>query len=96
MQCLKIGGKYLIHADGRAAEPHCLSMHINKDSMATVSTSDAMYLNHMSAIKDILLKAVDKPVVFEYGGANRQNSAGSQNSTKAASVSILNLRAGSL
>ena len=97
VQCLKPGGKYLIHADGRASEPHCLSMYINQDSMAMVSSSDAVYIHHMSDIKDILLKSLDKPIVLEYGGAKRQNSSGSQNSARRdASVSILNLRAGSL
>ena len=96
VQCLKIGGKYLIRADGRSSEPRIISMHINQDPIATVSTSTAMYRHHMSAIKDILLNAVDKPLVSEYGDPKRQNSAGRQNSAKDASIMILNLRAGCL
>ena len=71
-------------------------MRIDQDARATVSTSDVMYFLHMSAIKDILHNAVDKPLVFEYGDPKRQNSEGPQNSAKAASIVILNMRSGRL
>ena len=36
---LKNGGRYLIHADGRSEDPHCLIMQIDKDGASRVSTS---------------------------------------------------------
>ena len=96
VHCLEIGGIYLIHADGRSSEHHCLIMRRHQDAIATVSTSAAMYFRHMSAIKELLLDAVDKPLVPEYGEPERKNSSGPQNSTKAASIMILNLGDGRL
>ena len=66
-------------------------MHINKDAIAPISTAEVMYIRHMSAINDILLNAVDMPLVFEYGDPRRGNSDISHNSKKAASIMILNL-----
>ena len=96
VHCLEIGGKYLIRADGRSSEPHCLRMHIDQDARATVSKSTGMYFRHTSAIRDILLNAVDRPLVSEYGDAMRRNSAGPQNSANDASITILNLGDGCL
>ena len=73
---LRLGGNYTIHADGRSAAPQCLRMQIDQGARSTVTTSSVMYFRHMSALKDILLIAVDKPLVFEYGDPHRQNSAG--------------------
>ena len=89
---MRIGGG----GGGPAGVPHCLRTHIDQDAMATASTSPVSYFRQMFAIKDILLNAVDKPLVSEYGDPKRQNSAGTQNSAKAASIMILNLRAGCL
>ena len=96
VHCLEIGGRYLIRAAGRSSEPHCVIMHIDQDARATFSTSTSMYFHHMSAIKDILLRAVDKPLVFRIHRPGAGNSAVPQNSTKDASLMILNLRDGRL
>ena len=49
----------------------------------------------MAGIKEILPKSVDKPIVSEYGfQKKKQPSVGSNQSAKAASVNLLNLKAG--
>ena len=90
---LEIGGRYLINADGRSEGPRCLIMQIDKDGASRVSTSSVSYVRHMPAIREILLKSADKPIVCEYGSRKKQSSVGSQQSTKAEAVSLLNSKA---
>ena len=91
---LKVGGRYLIHADGRSEEPHCLSMYIDHEGAAKISTSSVMYSHRISDVKDIIRKSVDKPILLQYQDTKISRSVGSENSAKLPHLMLLNLQAG--
>ena len=91
---IKVGGRYLIHADGRSEEPHCLSMYIDHEGTAKISTASAMYYHPISAAMDIIRKSVDKPILSQYQDTRLAKSVGSQNSASNSALNLLNLQAG--
>ena len=61
---MKIGGKYIIHADGRADEPYCLPMRVSADEMVEVSSGSAKYYHNMAEMREIISRSIDKPTLF--------------------------------
>ena len=93
---LKEGCNYLIHADGKGDEPHCVSMCVASDSSAAISDGEMAYTHSMQSIREILEAAIDKPILFEYipMGADASEPS-SQNVARDASDSLLYMSAGS-
>ena len=91
---IKVGGRYLIRAEGRSEEPHCLSMYIDHEGTSKISTSSAMYFRQISAARDIIRKSVDKPILLQYQDTRATKSVGSQNSANSPAIHLLNLQAG--
>ena len=81
---LKTGSKYLIHADGKEDEPHCVSMCITHNDDVLVSDLNSTYFYSMSGIRDLLADSVDNPVIFEY----IQDAAAPPNSSQTRSRNI--------
>ena len=63
---LKIGRKYIIHADWKADEPYCFPLYINRDGVADVSAAIVSYFHNLQAMREIVAGAIDKPTIFEY------------------------------
>ena len=75
---LEIGGEYIIHADGRATEPHCLPLHINRSGKAEVTTSMVKYIRNMQEMRETIACAIDKPILFEYTRLDMESANSSQ------------------
>ena len=63
---VKLGGRYLQHADGREDEPHFLSMFFDKEGSAAISTGVANYAREIQAVNDLLSASVDKPMALAF------------------------------
>ena len=91
---LRTGSKYLIHADGREDDPHCVSMCISHNDDVAVSDLNSTYFHILSGIRDLLEDSAGNPVVFEY----IQDSAASLNSSQThpqdINISLLSRSAG--
>ena len=91
---LKAGRKYLVHADGKEGEPHCVSLCVAADGTVGVSDGEATYVHYISSIRGIFEAAIDKPVLFEYtqskGGFTNSYS---QNESQDAAVNLLDMYA---
>ena len=74
---LKIGGKYIIHADGKAAEPHCLPLYINRGGKAEVTASLVKYIHNLPEMREMIASAIDKPILFEYSSADTESESSS-------------------
>ena len=79
---LNVCCKYIIHAGGKDAEPHCMSMVIRKDGSARIATASMTYVHRIPNIEDTLAGAVDKPIIFKYDVARKVSYGDSQRSEK--------------
>ena len=61
---LKIGRKYIIHADWKADEPYCFPLYINRDGVADVSAAIVSYFHNLQAMREIVAGAIDKPTIL--------------------------------
>ena len=91
---MKVGFKYLIHADGKGAEPHCVSMAIRKDGSVRISSASMKYVQKISDIKDTPADAVDKPIILKYETSRKVSHSNSQRSEKGNAPPILKMKAG--
>ena len=91
---LNAGSKYLVHADGKEDEPHCVSMCISPSGDVAISDSNYTYAHTMSTVRDILADSVDNPVVFEYVQDTGSSFNSSQTYSQDVNSSLLNLSAG--
>ena len=85
---LTVGRKFLIHADGRDNEPHCMSATVERSGAVKISTGDMQYVHHMRDFKEILSKSIDKPILMRYS-ENACHSAGSSNASSLGSYDLL-------
>ena len=66
---VRLGGRYLLRADGRESEPHCFSMVVDKGGSATISPGVANYLRDIQAVEGLLAASVDKPMVLAFASS---------------------------
>ena len=91
---LKIGGKYIIHADGRGAEPSCLPLQISKSGKAEVTASIVKYTHNLQDMREMIACAIDKPILFEYSKADSESSSSSNRGKNNDDVVLRTLLAG--
>ena len=91
---LKVGCKYLIHADGKDDKPHCLIMVIHKDGSARIPNASTTYVRRISDIKDTLADAVGNPIISKYDTARKVSYGDSHRSDKESTSPILKMKAG--
>ena len=91
---LKVGRKYIIHADGKDDEPYCLPMYINSEGIAEVSASTVTYLHKLPDMRDILAGSIDEPIVFEYTSFGCESASSSQRAKTMEDTLLRNLLCG--
>ena len=89
------GGRYLLHADGRGSDPHCLSMVVDKKGVATISSGTASYRHDIHAVKDILAAAVDKPIAIAFASSGKPSVNSGSRGIEGAHGGLMKLEAGS-
>ena len=94
LRSLKAGGKYMIHADGQEAEPHCLSMIVSRDGSVRISHAYSEYTYQLSKILEFIKSAVDKPFVLEYTESVGCSSESMSSLCGYEAEKVLNLKAG--
>ena len=88
------GKKFLIHADGRADEPHCMCATVGKKGDVKISTGDRTYIHDISRFKDILDKAIDNPVLLKYSETHPLSTASSNTPCMESECPLLSMKAG--
>ena len=91
---LKIGGGYIIHSGGEAAEPHCLPLHINKGGKAEITTSLVKYIRNLPEMREMVASAIDKPSLFEYSSVDTESGNSSQRAKNIDDMLLRTLLAG--
>ena len=91
---LKIGRKFLIRADGRGNEPHCLCAKVERPGKVTITTGDKQYVHHVRDLKEILSKSIDKPILLQYSETERRSAGSSDTSSLAAYGLLLGMKEG--
>ena len=72
---VRVGGRYLLHADGSEDEPHCLRMFIDKDGSVAISTGAANYAREIQALNDLLAAFFDKPMALAFASAFKPSAS---------------------
>ena len=91
---LKIGRKFLIRADGRGNEPHCLCAKVERSGKVKIATGDKQYVRNMSDFKQILDKSIDKPILLQYSATACRSDGSSHTSSLEAHDLLLAMKAG--
>ena len=91
---LKIGRKYIIHADGKDDEPYCLPMYVNSEGIAEVSAAAVKYLHKLPEMRDIIAGSIDEPIVFEYTSFGCESANSSQRAKTMEDTLLRNLLSG--
>ena len=92
---VRLGGRYLLRADGRESEPHCFSMVVDKKVIATISSGVANYSRDIQAVKDILAASVDKPLVLAFASASKPSGSSGSRGIEGENDGLVKLQAGS-
>ena len=88
----RLGGRYQLHADGREADPHCLSMVVDKDGIATISTGATNYSHDIQAVGDLLAASVDKPLVIAFASAFKPSGSSGSRGTEGETDGLMKLQ----
>ena len=91
---ISVGQRFLIRADGRSAEPHCLSATVEKKGAVKISTGDRAYVHHLSRFKDMLDKAIDKPILLKYSETSCGDAASPNTPAMGTDDPLLDMQAG--
>ena len=91
---LKIGGGYIIHADGKADEPHCLPLYINRGGKDEVTSSPVKYIRNLPEMREMIAIAIDKPILFEYSSVDTESGNSSQRAKNIDDMLLRTLLAG--
>ena len=91
---LTVGKKFLIHADGRGNEPHCLSATVERSGAVKIYTGDMQYVHHMKDFKEILSKSIAKPILLQYSENARRSAWPSSTSSLEARGLLLGMKDG--
>ena len=95
IQDLRLGGRYLLHADGRESETHCFSMAVDKKGIATISSGAASYTHEIQAARDILAASVDKPLVLAFASDSKPSGSSGSRGIAGGNGDLMKLQAGS-
>ena len=91
---ISVGQKFIIHADGRSDEPHCLSDTVEKKWTVKISTGDRAYVHHLSRFKDMMDKAIDKPILLKYSETSCGDAASPNTPAMGTDDPLLDMQAG--